>query len=265
MKGCDAVYKVLLVDDEVVAVNALNRRVEWSKFDIGEVQVANSMAQAQALFQASPFDLMLCDIEMPQGSGLELFEWVKLHYPETECIFVTCHPDFDYVRRAMQLGSMDYVLKPIDYDELNDILKNAVERLKRKGLPVDRAADAVLQTIIGKEKDKGGPSVTSKVRQYILEHISEAIHVDDIARAVHHNPQYLMRVFKKETGLPILEYITAERMRIAQDLLLRTDLSINRVAESVGYENYSYFIKMIKRHTGLTPVAFRRKHNTPDA
>lgn len=256
-------YRVLLVDDEVIAVNALHRRMDWSKYEISDVQVANSMIQSQKLFQDSPFDLMLCDIEMPQGSGLDLFEWVKLNYPDTECIFVTCHPDFEYIRKAMQLGSLDYVLKPIDYEDLDEILVKTVERLKRKGKPVDLSSDPLLQKIIGQEleKSKTGPSIVDQIRQYIVDHISQTIHVDEIARAVHHNSQYLMRIFKKETGLPILEYITAERMRIAQELLLKTDFSVNRVAECVGYENYSYFIKMIRRYTGLTPVAFRRKHN----
>jgi YesN/AraC family two-component response regulator len=253
-------FRVLLVDDEVVAVNALKRRVDWIKHTISDVRVANSMAQAQELFKNSPIDLMLCDIEMPQGSGLDLFEWVKLHYPETECIFVTCHPDFEYVRKAMQLGSLDYVLKPIDYEELDTILSNSVKRLQRKGKIVNQLQDPVLAKIIEHEKGKTGPSITDQVRQYVINHISETIFVDDIARVVHHNPQYLMRAFKKETGLPILEYITAERMRIAQELLLQTDFQINRVAECVGYENFSYFIKMIKRHTGLTPAAFRQKH-----
>jgi len=258
-------YRVLLVDDEVVAVNALNRRVDWSKFEISDVQVANSMIQAQDLFKSRPFDLMLCDIEMPQGSGLELFEWVKLKYPDTECIFVTCHPDFEYVRKAMQLGSLDYVLKPVDYEELDEILDRTVKRLKNKGKPTERLPDSILSKIIEQEKEKALPTIVDQIRQYIVDHISETIYVDDIARVVHHNPQYLMRVFKKETGLPILEYITAERMRIAQELLVQTDFSINRVAECVGYENHSYFIKMIRRHTGLTPAAFRRKHKKEDS
>lgn len=219
------------------------------------------MAQAQDLFHGKPFDLMLCDIEMPQGSGLDLFEWVKLNHPATECIFVTCHPDFEYVRKAMQLGSLDYVLKPIDYEELSEILDKTIQRLKKTGKPSAYAPDPVLSRIISQEKAKPVFSVTEQTRQYIIDHISETIYVEDIAKVVHHNPQYLMRLFKKEVGLPILEYITAERMRIAQELLLQTEMPVNRVAESVGYDNHSYFIKMIKRHTGLTPAAFRRKHN----
>jgi len=219
------------------------------------------MAQAQELFRIKPFDLMLCDIEMPQGSGLDLFEWVKLSYPATECIFVTCHPDFEYVRKAMQLGSLDYVLKPIDYDELTEILDKTIQRLKKSSKLTVPGPDTVLSRIIGQGKEKTGPSVTDQTKQYIIDHISETIYVEDIARVVHHNPQYLMRLFKKEAGLPILEYITAERMRIAQELLLQTGMPVNRVAEAVGYDNHSYFIKMIKRHTGLTPAAFRRKHN----
>jgi YesN/AraC family two-component response regulator len=253
-------YRVMLVDDEVVAVNALNRRVDWSKYDVDDVLVANSMTQAQELFAAWKIDFMLCDIEMPQGSGLDLFEWVKIKYPETECIYVTCHPDFEYVRKAMKLGSLDYILKPIDYDELDEILKNTIARLKKKNAAVVPPADAVLQQIMARENQSIGSSVTEQVKKFIIDHLSETIHVEDIAKTVHLNPQYLMRVFKKETSMPILEYITSERVKIAKDLLAQTDLPINRVADCVGYDNYSYFIKIIKRYTGMTPVVFRKKH-----
>lgn len=253
-------FNVLLVDDEIVAVNALLRRVDWGQYQIASPLVALSMAQAKDHFAIHRIDLMLCDIEMPKGSGLELFEWVKLHHPQTECVFVTCHPDFDYVRKAMQLGSLDYVLKPIDYEELGAVLRHAIKRLNNKSQLSVRAGNVVLEKIVARESDQEGPDMISQVRQYILDHISETIYIEDIAKAVHLNAQYLMRLFKKETGVPILEHITAERMRIAQDLLLQTDLSVHRIAESVGYENHSYFIKMIRRYTGMTPASFRRKH-----
>lgn len=69
---------------------------------------------------------------MPQGSGLDLFEWVKAYYPRTECIFVTCHDEYSYLRAAMQLGSCDYILKPVDYDQLKETLKEIVQRIARR-------------------------------------------------------------------------------------------------------------------------------------
>ena len=77
--------KVLIVDDEVYAVNALINRVDWAGYGFDKPLSAHSMAQAQSVFLAVPVDLLLCDIEMPQGSGLDLFEWVKSYYPKTEC------------------------------------------------------------------------------------------------------------------------------------------------------------------------------------
>ena len=102
--------KVLIVDDEAYAVNALTNRIDWNGFGFGTPLSARSMAQAQSVFLNEKIDLLLCDIEMPQGSGLDLFEWVKAYYPRTECIFVTCHDEYSYLRAAMQLGSCDYIL-----------------------------------------------------------------------------------------------------------------------------------------------------------
>lgn len=250
---------VILIDDEEVAVNALRRRVDWKKYGADEVYTASSAGQARELFQEKSIDVMLSDIEMPQGGGLELFEWVKTYYPAVECVFVTCHPEFDYVRKALQLGSADYILKPIDYDELDEVLSRLVERVRRRhrmeAIPLDamgRASDEQ----DGQEK----LDIVGTVKRYVREHIQEDIYIADIARQVYINEQYLMRTFKKTTGISILEFITNERVWLAKELLVNTDYPVKQVADSVGYGNYSYFTKLFKRNTGLTPQAYRRTH-----
>jgi YesN/AraC family two-component response regulator len=246
----------ILVDDEIVAVNALKRRVDWSKYGIKEVFIANSMEQAQAIFKNEKIDLILCDIEMPGGNGLELYEWVKLYYPTTECIYVTCHPDFEYIRKALQLGSADYILKPIDYEELDGVLIELVKRIENK-IQLEVIPEGVLYKIAEQESKENHNDIVHKAKRYLLEHIQETISVEDVAQKVHINPQYLMRLFKKDTGISILEFVTQKRIEIAKELLESTDLSINRVADSVGYGNYSYFTKIFKRETGLTPSEYR--------
>ena len=123
--------QALLIDDEIVAVNALKRRVDWSRYHVDQVFTAQSMQEAQEIFRQQKIDFMLCDIEMPNGSGLELFEWVKIYYPLTECVYVTCHPEYKYIRKALKLGSADYILKPIDYEELDEVLCELVKRLDK--------------------------------------------------------------------------------------------------------------------------------------
>lgn len=250
---------VILVDDEEVAVNALKRRVDWKKYGIDEVYIAYSMKQAQELFREKVIDVMLSDIEMPQGNGLDLYEWVKAYYPTVECIYVTCHPEFDYMRKALQLGSADYILKPIDYEELDEILLQLVERLRRQRR-IESIPAQIMQKASGREDERAKNDVIATVKRYVREHIQEDIYIADIAKQVFLNEQYLMRTFKKATGMSILEFITNERLWLAKELLINTNYPINRVADTVGYGNYSYFSKIFKRSVGVTPQVFRQTH-----
>lgn len=247
---------VILVDDEEVAVNALQRRVNWKKYGMDQVFVANSLRQAQEIFRQNTIDVMISDIEMPQGSGLELFEWVKVYYPAVECVYVTCHPEFDYVRKALQLGSADYLLKPIDYEELDAVLTQLVERCRKPTAVRENST-----TLERPGEDRERADAVETVKRYVREHIKEDIYISDIAGQIFLNEQYLMRTFKKATGLSVLEYITQERLRLAQELLAGTDWPIKQVAEAAGYGNYSYFTRLFKRNLGSTPQAYRQEHS----
>ena len=254
---------ILIVDDEVVAVNALMRRVDWSQYGIVGVHAAQSVLDAIAVLQTHDIQLLLCDIEMPQANGLELFEWVREHFPQIECVFVTCHADFEYIRTALKLGSLDYILKPIDYDELDKVLRKATDRIEKSAAKraeeMHSAAYRFAKTL---DTDVEPPAKTlvAQAVTYIFEHITEAISVQEIATSVHLNSQYLMRLFKKEKGCSIMEYITNAKVEMAAGLLTTTDLSVNRIADSVGYTDYSYFVKVFRRVTGKTPSAFRTSH-----
>lgn len=249
-------FNALLVDDEPVAVNALKNRVDWKKYGVDEVFTAGSMEQAETIFKTKRVDFMLSDVEMPQGSGIELFEWVKSYYPKVECIYVTCHPEYDYMRDALRLGSADYLLKPIDYEELDNVLVKLVKRLQATKV-IRQAPQEIVRHMVEEELQKSYCSPVDGARKYILIHIQESMSIDDIAQEVHLNPQYLMRLFKKETGYSILEYITDERIRMAKELLLKTEYPVNQVADTVGYANYSYFTKIFRRSVGVSPKKFR--------
>ena len=259
---------IILIDDEVVALNALRRRMDWAKYGFEQVFTANSMPQAQQLFAQKRIEVMLCDIEMPWGSGLELFEWVKAHYPAVECVFITCHPEYEYMRKALQLGSADYVLKPIDYGELDGILRALLQRLRENAL-LQRLREKqtaaiptpVLEELRQENEESAGEAAVRFVIDYIHKHLSEDIVVADFPELVHLNDRYLSRSFRKATGLSILEYITQERLRVARELLRQTDYPVSRVAGSVGYNNLSYFTKIFKRETGMTPQEYRQAGN----
>ncbi|TCM97777.1 two-component system response regulator YesN [Paenibacillus sp. BK033] len=124
--------RLLIVDDEIHSVEGIKAAARWDKLGISKVLTAYDIRQAKERFEAdSPIDIMLCDIEMPLGSGLELLAWVRENYPDTESIFLTCHADFQYAKQAIQLGSFDYLLKPIPIPELENVIAKAVAKKEK--------------------------------------------------------------------------------------------------------------------------------------
>ncbi|MCR2803825.1 helix-turn-helix domain-containing protein [Paenibacillus soyae] len=124
--------QLLIVDDEFIAVEGIKSGVNWQEIGISRLFEAYGPEQAKDMFRAERIDIMLCDIEMPQGTGLELLEWVREHYPATETIFLTCHADFGYAKQAIHLGSLDYLLKPIPYPDLEEAIKRAIRKLDQE-------------------------------------------------------------------------------------------------------------------------------------
>jgi len=251
--------KILVVDDEIVALNALKKRVDWMKYGFTEVLTAMDAASAREILKDHTIDLVLCDIEMPGESGLSLVEFIRSTYPWTECMMVTCHADFDYLKKSMKCRVWDYLLKPIDYEELDGILTQFVEEIQARNNKerIERIAE---KTAL----DKGHVLQTSEERvtvakQYIEEHLNEKIYVEELADLIHINEQHFMRIFKKETGQSVTEYITERRILLASDLLKTSDYSINFISDCIGCENYSYFSKLFKRYTGFTPKEYRQQ------
>ena len=263
--------KAIIIDDEAVALAAMQRRIHWEKYGIDEVFTAQSMRQAIRLMEDNAMDLMLCDVEMPGGSGLELYEWVRTYCPDTECVFVSCHPEYEYVRKALTMGSMDYVLKPVDYEEMDRILQEAAERIRNRHTRSQDSDNSSRRSLNGNEADTSQETAeqgfvpdriwSDTIRDaisYIREHLGTNMSIGEIAAAVHLNPQYFMRLFKKETGMSVLEYITDCRLASAKQMLEDTNLPITEVSLAAGYDNFSYFSKLFRRNEGMSPSEYRK-------
>lgn len=120
---------LLIVDDERSMIEALNANLKWDTLPFETVRSATSQQEAMQLLQMQPADVLLCDVEMPSGSGLDLVSWVRQKFPMTCNILLTSHADFSYAQRAVQLGSFDYVLKPVQFDKLTLLLQQAASQV----------------------------------------------------------------------------------------------------------------------------------------
>ena len=403
--------RLLLVDDEVIAANALRHAFDWGRWGISEVCIAHSAIQARNILAEQKIDILLCDIEMPQESGLDLVRWMHKEYADVVCILLTCHADFSYAAQAIRNGVSDYLLKPVDFAELGAALEKANATIQKrqnekdrqqsafqwdvnKGLVEERfwrdlltgaygkndyryierdarlrAADFHLDTpyfpillyalpgrqtmeralftyalgniaselvLEGRSKipmialtnecfvlllsnwettgvEKacrklaqasnehlhtplcvlgGAPcpveklpnavralyqeavkrlpqvqsfpeeSVVQKVQNYIQNHLGEDLTRETLANTVFLNPDYLGRLFKKETGCSLNDYIIQERIREAKRLLSQTPCSIGKIAAQIGYSNFSYFSKLFKNEVGCSPNEYRARLET---
>jgi len=255
---------LLMVDDEIVTIKGILRGIKWEQLSFDEVRHATSSGEAKEIFQTTDIDIILCDIEMPDENGIKLLEWIREHNYETECIFLTCHDEFDFARNALKLKGMDYLLKPIPYSELQEILKKAIDKIKEKQISIqyEKYGKNQLEQIkkIAEENDTkpNGKVIVEKIKQYISDHLQDELSAEMLAKQVYVSTDYLFYLFKKEETT-LVEYITNVRMFYAAELLKDSSLSIGRVAMSVGYSNYCYFSKVFKKAYGITPSQYQRE------
>lgn len=121
---------ILLVDDQPDVISGVLVGVRWDLLDIDEKYTATDIFSAQKIIQEHSVDLMLCDIEMPLGSGLELYQWVLEQKYRIKCIFLTAHADFSYMQSAIQMNGFDYLLLPASYDQIEASIRKAIDQIK---------------------------------------------------------------------------------------------------------------------------------------
>lgn len=97
-----------------------------------------------------------------------------------------------------------------------------------------------------------------EAKQYVMTHMSEKIVMEEIAHMLFLNASHFSRIFKLETGETFIEFATRAKMERAQEYLLQSEKNVEQIAEMLGYENTSYFIKLFKAFSGMSPVNFRR-------
>jgi two-component system response regulator YesN len=112
------------------------------------------------------------------------------------------------------------------------------------------------------DRSKDTSAIISKIQSFIQDNIHQELSRDDIANSVYRNPAYLSRLFRKETGRSLSDYIVQVKIEKAKGMLKETNDKISNIAEGLGYVHFSYFAKLFKKVAGLTPQEYRKKHQT---
>ncbi len=118
-------FKVLLVDDEEDFVHTLVKRLRKRKLEVGAVLSGKEAIRAVS---ESPPDVVVLDVKMPDMDGIETLKQIKTLKPSIEVIMLTGHANVEVAIRGMELGAFDYLMKPIEIDELLYKLQDAFKK-----------------------------------------------------------------------------------------------------------------------------------------
>ncbi|WP_066191409.1 response regulator transcription factor [Gracilibacillus timonensis] len=133
--------KVLIVDDEMQIRKGLQWKVDWKDMGFEVIAEAGNGKEALEVLAKHRLDLVMTDVRMPVMDGIELARHCQERYPQTKVVVLSGYSDFEYVKTSMKKGVRDYLLKPVDPDELEEVLermKAVIDEDKHKQLELDR-------------------------------------------------------------------------------------------------------------------------------
>ena len=243
-------YKVVLIDDEAIITQGLQKVVDWAAYRCRVAAVAqDAVTGAEVIRQHRP-DILFTDIKMPGEDGLTMLAGLKGEFPRMQIAVLTGYRDFEYAQRAIRLGVSRFLLKPSKMDELTEALSYMTEVLDR--LPSQEEPE---------DQDPAANSFIARQAQtYIAAHCAQRLSLQDVAEHCFVSQWHLSKLLNKHLGQPFYDLLNAERIRRAKELLETPSLRISEIADMVGYADTAHFSRVFKKLEGISAGEWRNLH-----
>lgn len=240
---------ILIVDDEKWVRSALKWTIGQTGLPVTVAGECSDGLEALDWLRDNQVDLVLADITMPVMTGLSFLEQLRQDGSAQDVIFITVNEDFSLVQQALRAGAFDYLLKPVETEQLAACFTKWLNRQqKSRSLPKEEDIPAELLSPI------------EQVLKYIESLPPGQVTLADAAKHVHMNPSYLSQLFKQQKGTNFIDYVTKIRMAEAKRLLTVTSLRISEIADRLGYSDLAYFTNIFKKSFHVTPSEYRKTH-----
>ncbi len=257
--------KVIVVEDENLVRKGLVMTTPWEDYGfevVGEAATANDALNLMT--QVHP-DLVITDIRLPGMNGLELIEQLR-SLLAAEYLIISGYSEFNYAKQALRLGVNDYLLKPIDDDELHQVLAKLATAIdhKRQLAKVQAGLNQIHDSKVMLFKEyllhddlMVKENYVREAIQYLKEHYRDDLNIKKLAEFLKISESYLSRLFKMETGYTFIEYLTHYRIKKAIELLKDKMVKVYEIADLVGYADSRYFSALFRKYVGVTPSEFK--------
>lgn len=250
-------FSLVIIDDEEYVTLSLSKYITQQHPLFQVCGTFTNAEDALTYLRDNSADVIITDIRMPHMDGLQMLEQVRVFLPDVCILVISGYSEFEYARKACSFNVRNYLLKPVDFQELSTNLNSIAQHLsKLPSAPIantNAPADRIVSNI-GVEDD----TVIQYAKNYIRTHYADNISRDAVASSVYLDGAYFSRLFKQKTGQSYIDFLTEVRMEKAIELLA-THSSITEISKAVGYFHRNQFITNFRKYTGYTPSDYRAK------
>ena len=249
---------VLIVEDETEIANFLEELLSEKYSVIVAFDGKRALGHMEG---RSPVDVVVLDYRLPDISGLEILREIKRARPQVPVIFITAYGDEEVAVKAFRYGAKDYLKKPFNYSEFLHLIDFATSLADLSNREPRRALTAEVEHFASDFVESINTSTTrynlQKALIYINDNYMNRVSLEKVADKACTSKFHFSRIFKQSAGCTVQEYVITLRMAKAKALLNNPNLSITRVAFSVGYPNLTNFERIFKKTIGCSPRQYR--------
>ncbi len=238
-------YSLIIIDDEKKILDGIAEIFPWNNIGFEVKEKFTVAAKALDYLKVNNVDVVLTDICMPDMTGLDLTKKIKENSATLVVVF-SSHTDYDYMREALQLNVVDYLMKPIDYQKLVSCFEKVKQLLDEKYEIVECKDDSYYGKII------------RKVDDYLKNNYQKG-RLQEVAEEIGISSTYLSKIYKEKSGIGFQEKLNKIRMEKAAELLQDYQLKSYEISHYVGYDSPKNFTRAFKNFYGISPREYRNK------
>lgn len=250
-------YSVLIVEDEAVIARGLQYAFDWSSTDCVITAVAHNGIEGFNLIKQHKPQIVLADISMPILNGLDMIAQAK----DAGCLFaaiiITGYEEFPLAQKAIGLGVVEYLLKPVDHKALSLAVNKSKETLTQIRLLQQVKERGPLESSLLPNKSSNS-RLGEQIITYVDTYFSKQISIQGIADHLNVSYSTVTKCFKEETNMTLNEYINRVRISKSIEMMRTKKETIYMIAELVGFTDYKYFIKVFSKYVQVTPNQFMK-------
>lgn len=257
-------YHAFIIDDDKFSTEVTYRMFPWAELNITKIdKIHIPLGLVTRILSEKPH-IVFIDIEMGDISGLDIIKECKDSGCNSLFIIISGHDNFSYAHRAVNLGAVHYLLKPVTKDDISILtqkLKKLLSNISENNSSESKNEETGKNSYSEVLPNENTNILWKKVLEYIEKNFNKKIHAQSICKELYISERTFYYLFKSNTNESFVEYLTRFRIEKAKHLLLNSNMSISEISENVGIKDHYYFNKIFKKYTGVTPLSYKSERS----